>query len=60
VKPPVVLAVGGIDTGNGAGVESDARAMASLGVHAVLAPYSVDDSNYLRNKEGSSGGTIYP
>jgi len=31
VKPPVVLAVGGIDTGNGAGVESDARAMAPWG-----------------------------
>jgi hydroxymethylpyrimidine/phosphomethylpyrimidine kinase len=38
VRPPVVLAIGGIDTGNGAGVESDVRAMASLGVHAVLAP----------------------
>ena len=34
---PVVLVVGGLDTGNGAGVESDVKALASIGVHGVIA-----------------------
>ena len=34
---PVVLVVGGLDTGNGAGVESDVKTLASIGVHGVIA-----------------------
>ncbi|MGC9105816.1 MAG: PfkB family carbohydrate kinase [Thermoprotei archaeon] len=41
MKVPTALAVGGIDTGNGAGVESDVRAMGAVGVHGVLAPTAV-------------------
>jgi hydroxymethylpyrimidine/phosphomethylpyrimidine kinase len=41
VRVPTALAVGGIDTGNGAGVESDVRAMGVVGVHGVLAPTAI-------------------
>ena len=37
MKVPVVLVVGGLDTGNGAGVESDVKALATIGVHGVIA-----------------------
>ena len=38
---PVVLVVGGLDTGNGAGVESDVKALATIGVHGVIAVSAV-------------------
>ncbi len=37
MKMPTVLVVGGLDTGNGAGVESDVKTLASIGVHGVIA-----------------------
>ncbi|ABP94821.1 MULTISPECIES: bifunctional hydroxymethylpyrimidine kinase/phosphomethylpyrimidine kinase [Metallosphaera] len=47
MKKPVVMAIGGFDSGGGAGVESDIKVLESIGVHGVGAITAVTAQNTL-------------
>jgi hydroxymethylpyrimidine kinase/phosphomethylpyrimidine kinase len=51
VKKKVSMAVGGFDTGGGAGIESDIKAMESVGVHGVGAITAITSQNTLGIRE---------
>ena len=45
MKKPVGLSIAGIDTGNGAGAETDIKVFEILGVHGVLVPTAITAQN---------------
>ncbi|AWR93337.1 bifunctional hydroxymethylpyrimidine kinase/phosphomethylpyrimidine kinase [Acidianus brierleyi] len=51
MKKQVALSVAGIDTGNGAGVETDIKVFEILGVHGILAVSAITVQNTLGIKE---------
>ncbi|MCH1771644.1 MULTISPECIES: bifunctional hydroxymethylpyrimidine kinase/phosphomethylpyrimidine kinase [Metallosphaera] len=51
MKKPVVMAIGGFDSGGGAGVESDIKVLESIGVHGVGAITAITAQNSLGIKD---------
>jgi len=51
MKKQVALSVAGIDTGNGAGVETDIKVFELLGIHGILAVSAITVQNTLGIKE---------